>query len=223
MGLILNIDTAMSRAGVCLSEDGRTLMLAESQDQRNHSSWLHPAIRELLAGTGKSPRDLSAVAVTAGPGSYTGLRVGMAAAKGLCYALGIPLIAENTLNMMAFAAREQLPEAEFLCPMIDARRMEVFTALYGKEGPALLPATAMIIDEHSFSEFLSGHRLSFFGEGSYKCKQVITDPGATFVNPAYDVGYLGKLSFLRYLQHEFTEVIYSEPVYTKEFYTHTKK
>ncbi|HEV3414261.1 MAG TPA: tRNA (adenosine(37)-N6)-threonylcarbamoyltransferase complex dimerization subunit type 1 TsaB [Puia sp.] len=223
MSVILNIDTAMGMAGVCISKEGSVLALAESQDQKNHSSWLHPAIGRLLAETHLRPADLQAVAVTAGPGSYTGLRVGMAAAKGFCYALGIPLIAENTLNMMAFAAREQLPEADLLCPMIDARRMEVFTAIYGKEGEVLLSATAMVIDENSFSEFLSVRSMSFFGEGSYKCKQLITASRAAFVNPSYHVGYLGKLSFLRYLQKEFTGVAYSEPVYTKEFHSHTKK
>jgi len=223
MSVILNIDTSMGTAGVCLSREGSVVALAESQDQKNHSSWLHPAIRRLLTETGYRPADLLAVAVTAGPGSYTGLRVGMAAAKGFCYALGIPLIAENTLNMMAFAAREQFPEADLLCPMIDARRMEVFTAVYAKDGKALVPATAMVIDENSFSEFLSQREVSFFGDGSYKCKQLITAPNANFINPACHVGYLGKLSFLRYLQQEFTGVVYSEPVYTKEFHSHTKK
>jgi len=199
------------------------MALAESQDQKNHSAWLHPAIAQLLAETGLTPRDLQAVAVTAGPGSYTGLRVGMAAAKGFCYALGIPLIAENTLSMMAFAATEQLPSADLLCPMIDARRMEVFTAVYEKDGRILLQPTALVIDEESFSEFLSTRRVSFFGEGSYKCKPLITAPGAAFENSSYDVGYLGKLSFLRYLQRKFTGVVYSEPVYIKEFHTHTKK
>jgi|HubBroStandDraft_5_1064220.scaffolds.fasta_scaffold103179_2 tRNA threonylcarbamoyladenosine biosynthesis protein TsaB len=223
MSVILNIDTSMGTAGVCLSKEGNVLALAESQDQKNHSSWLHATIRDLLAETGYRPGDLEAVAVTAGPGSYTGLRVGMAAAKGFCYALGIPLITENTLNVMAFAAREQLPEADLLCPMIDARRMEVFTAIYQKDGGMLLEATAMVIDENSFSQFLASRTISFFGDGSYKCKQLITAPNAAFVNPAYNVGYLGKLSFLRYLQREFTGVVYSEPVYTKEFHSHTKK
>jgi tRNA threonylcarbamoyladenosine biosynthesis protein TsaB len=223
MSVILNIDTSMGTAGVCISKEGVVLARRESQDQKNHSSWLHPAIRLLLEETGYVPGDLQAVAVTAGPGSYTGLRVGMAAAKGFCYALGIPLIAENTLNVMAFAAREQLPEADLLCPMIDARRMEVFAAVYDKEGKILLPATAMVIDENSFSEFLPERFMSFFGDGSYKCKPLITAPNAAFENPAYDVGYLGKLSFLRYLQKEFTGVVYSEPVYTKEFHSHTKK
>jgi tRNA threonylcarbamoyladenosine biosynthesis protein TsaB len=213
----------MGTAGVCLSKEGNTLALAESRDQKNHSTWLHPTIRRLLDETGHRLQDLQAVAITAGPGSYTGLRVGMAAAKGLCYALGIPLIAENTLNVMAFAAREQLSGTGLLCPMIDARRMEVFTAVYRNDGTILLPATAMIIDENSFSEYLLEQNMSFFGEGSDKCKQLITAPSAAFVNLSYHVGYLGSLSFLRYLQQEFTGVVYCEPVYTKEFYTHTKK
>jgi tRNA threonylcarbamoyladenosine biosynthesis protein TsaB len=223
MAVILNIDTAMRTAGVCLAKDGEVLALAESQEQKDHSTWLHPAVERLLKETGHRPGDLDAVAVTAGPGSYTGLRVGMAAAKGFCYALGIPLIAENTLNVMAFAARGQLPDADLLCPMIDARRMEVFTAVYQKDGKEILPATAMVIDENSFSALLAERSISLFGEGSDKCKLVITAPSAAFVNPSYHVGYLGKLSFLRYLQKEFTGVVYCEPVYTKEFYTHTKK
>jgi tRNA threonylcarbamoyladenosine biosynthesis protein TsaB len=223
MALILNIDTSTGKAGVCLSKDGSLLALAENQDQKEHSSWLHPAISRLLQETGHSIRDLQAVAVTAGPGSYTGLRVGMAAAKGLCYALAIPLITENTLKVMAFAASQQLSGTDLLCPMLDARRMEVFTAIYTNELTPLLPPTAMIIDENSFSEYLLNRQVSFFGEGSYKCKQLIIGPSAAFIDLPYHVGYLGILSFSRYLQGEFTAVAYSEPVYTKEFYTHTKK
>jgi len=223
MALILNIDTSTEKAGVCLSEKGRMLLMAENHDQKDHSSWLHPAVRQLLEDSGHRLQDLQAVAVTAGPGSYTGLRVGMAAAKGFCYALGIPLIAENTLSVMAFAASEQLPAIDLLCPMLDARRMEVFTAIYKKDLSIVLPATAMIIDENSFASYLLNHQMSFFGEGSDKCKQVISAPNAAFVDLIFNVGYLGILSFYRYLQGEFTGVAYSEPAYTKEFYTHTKK
>lgn len=223
MALILNIDTSTGKAGVCLSKDGSLLALAENQDQKEHSSWLHPAISRLLQETGHGTADLQAVAVTAGPGSYTGLRVGMAAAKGLCYALAIPLITENTLKVMAFAASQQLSGTDLLCPMLDARRMEVFTAVYTNDLTPLLSPTAMIIDENSFSEYLLDRQVSFFGEGSYKCKQLIIAPSAAFIDLPYHVGYLGILSFSRYLQCEFTAVAYSEPVYTKEFYTHTKK
>ena len=223
MALLLNIDTSTKRAGVCLAQDGRSLAMVENLEQKEHAAWLHVAVRQLMADTGFRMRDLQAVAVTAGPGSYTGLRVGMAAAKGFCYALGIPLITEDTLRVMAFAASEQLPEADLLCPMIDARRMEVFTALYSQDMTRLLPSIAMVIDENSFSDWLSDHKVSFFGEGSDKCKPIITAPGAHFVEVGYHVGFLGILSFLRYLQSEFTGLAYSEPAYTKEFYTHTRK
>jgi tRNA threonylcarbamoyladenosine biosynthesis protein TsaB len=223
MALILNIDTATAKGGVCLSEDGKLLALAENSEQKDHASWLHPAVNRLLLETGHILSDLQAVAVTSGPGSYTGLRVGMAAAKGFCFALQIPMIAEDTLKVMAFAAQEQLQEVDLLCPMIDARRMEVFTAVYRNDLSVLLPSTAMIIDENSFSDYLSTGRMSFFGDGSCKCKPIIVAPSATFVEVNYHAGYLGILSFLRYLQREFTGVAYSEPAYTKEFYTHKGK
>ena len=223
MALILSIDTAMAKAGIALSKDGVALSIRENTEQKEHAAWLHQAVQEIMTTTGHRLRDLKAVAVTAGPGSYTGLRVGMAAAKGFCYALGIPLITEDTLRTMAFAASEQLPETDLLCPMIDARRMEVFTALYSQDMTALLPSTAMVIDENSFADWLSDHRVSFFGEGSDKCKPIITAPRARFVEVEYHVGFLGILSFLRYLQGEFTGLAYSEPAYTKEFYTHTRK
>jgi tRNA threonylcarbamoyladenosine biosynthesis protein TsaB len=223
MSLILNIDTATEIAGISLSKEGRSLALLQNKEQKEHASWLHPAIEKMMQDTSFRMRDLQAVAVTAGPGSYTGLRVGMAAAKGFCYALNIPLITENTLKVMAFAAREQGVVTGLLCPMIDARRMEVFTAVYQNDLMELMPTSAMIIDGNSFSTYLAGGSVSFFGGGSYKCKPIITAPSAAFIDINYHAGYLGILSFLRYLQHEFTGLAYSEPAYTKEFYTHTRK
>jgi tRNA threonylcarbamoyladenosine biosynthesis protein TsaB len=223
MALILNIDTAMQRGGVCLSKDGVVVAVAENTEQKEHASWLHPAVKQVMEQAGCRLQDLQAVAVTAGPGSYTGLRVGMAAAKGFCFALNIPFIAEDTLKVMAFAAREQLPEADLLCPMIDARRMEVFTSLFRHDLTQLLPSTAMIIDDSSFSDWLRDHHVSFFGDGSDKCKPIILASSAHFVKVTHHVGFLGIVSFLRYLQGEFTGLAYSEPAYTKEFYTHTRK
>jgi tRNA threonylcarbamoyladenosine biosynthesis protein TsaB len=223
MALILNIDTATEKAGVCLSEDGKMLILEENREQKEHASWLHAAIRKLMGETGFTMGDLDAVAVTSGPGSYTGLRVGMAAGKGFCYSLGIPFITENTLKVMALAAREKVDADSLLCPMIDARRMEVFTAVYQNDMVEYMPTTAMIVDENSFSSFLAAGKLSFFGGGSYKCKPIITSTSATFIESVHDVGHLGILSFLRYLQKEFTGLAYSEPAYTKEFHTHTGK
>lgn len=223
MALILNIDTATERAGICLSKEGKLLAAIENADQKDHASWLHPAVEKLLYEQGCRMKDLQAIAVTAGPGSYTGLRVGMAAAKGFCYALDIPFITENTLKVMALAAREQFPEAGLYCPMIDARRMEVFAALYRSDGTELMTPSAMVIDPDSFVNWLTDHKISFFGGGADKCKPIITAPSAAFIKVDTHVRYLGIASFLRYLRNEFTGLVYSEPTYTKEFHTHTKK
>ncbi len=223
MALILNIDTATEEAGICLAADGEVVAVAVNPDQRDHAAWLHIAVEKMMRDADVRMKDLDAVAVTSGPGSYTGLRVGMAAAKGFCYALGIPLITENTLKVMAMAARDRVAPDVLLCPMIDARRMEVFTAVYKNDLEEVMPTTAMVIDPHSFEQYLSDRQMSFFGGGSNKCKPIITASSAAFIEINYTPGYLGILSFLRYLQGEFTGVAYSEPAYTKEFYTHTKK
>lgn len=148
MGLILNIDTSTEQAGICLAKDEHVLGILRNDEQKDHASWLHPAIRKLLENAAYALGELDAIAVTAGPGSYTGLRVAMAAAKGLCYALKVPLILENTLDVMALAGSQQpqLPEACLICPMIDARRMEVFTALYTKDLQVIMPGTAMVLE-----------------------------------------------------------------------------
>ncbi|MBO9635517.1 MAG: tRNA (adenosine(37)-N6)-threonylcarbamoyltransferase complex dimerization subunit type 1 TsaB, partial [Chitinophagaceae bacterium] len=143
MALLLNIDTATENGSICLSHDGKPIRTMVNHQMRDHAAWIQSAIKQILEETQNTAKDLQAIAVTAGPGSYTGLRVGMATAKGLCYALGIPLITENTLKVMAYAATQQsfpngdeysikagLKNSTILCPMIDARRMEVFTALY---------------------------------------------------------------------------------------------
>src|ERR1700761_2537310 len=189
MALILSIDTAMAKAGIALSKDGETLAILQNTEQKEHAAWLHQAVQEIMQTTGHNMRALQAVAVTAGPGSYTGLRVGMAAAKGFCYALDIPLITEDTLKVMAFAAQQQYPGGGLLCPMLDARRMEVFTALYRDDLSPVLPATAMVIDENSFADELRENRVSFFGEGSDKCKPIIKSPHAAFVQVLTNAGH----------------------------------
>lgn len=143
MALLLNIDTAAGEASLCLAEGGQSLAFLSNPVQMDHASWLHTGIRRVLQEAGKGLDQLQGIAVTAGPGSYTGLRVGLASAKGLCYALNLPLIMINTLEVMAFAARQHFTGTndtipDFLCPLIDARRMEVFTALYGASAIALM-------------------------------------------------------------------------------------
>src|SRR5687767_10771942 len=148
MSLILNIDTALDTASVCLANKGEVLHLVVNEFPKDHSGWLHPAISELLQKSGYEIRDLSALAVSIGPGSYTGLRVGLSTAKGFCFALNLPLITIGTLQMMAYSVKDE--NADLLCPVIDARRNEVFTAVYDKNLEPVLPAQSMIAGENSF-------------------------------------------------------------------------
>jgi len=225
MALILNIDTSIETASICLSTDGTALSVIQNEDQKNHAAWLHTSIEKIIHDAGYVMKDLQAVAVTSGPGSYTGLRVGMAAAKGLCYALHIPFITENTLKIMAMGTQKQAMKfaASLICPMIDARRMEVYTALYTIDMKELVAPAAMILHKNSFEEYLSQQKMVFSGSGVSKWREIMTNPGAYFVNNPVLAGYLGNISHNKYLTQEFTDLIYSEPMYIKEFYTHGKK
>jgi tRNA threonylcarbamoyladenosine biosynthesis protein TsaB len=224
MPLILNIDTSTESASICLSRNGEQLLLSQNNEQKDHASWLHVAIDEIMKTARYKIKDLSAVAVTEGPGSYTGLRVGMAAAKGLCYALQIPFITENTLKVMTFAASSQMnDQSALLCPMIDARRIEVFTSLYKTNLEQLMPSSAMILDESSFASELRSHKIFFFGNGSEKWQQISISLNAQFVKIVYDASHLGILSSQKFEQHQFTDIVYSQPAYIKEFHSYTRK
>ncbi|MBS1934256.1 MAG: tRNA (adenosine(37)-N6)-threonylcarbamoyltransferase complex dimerization subunit type 1 TsaB [Bacteroidetes bacterium] len=227
MPLILNIDTATEIAGICLFKNGEPIASVQNTDQKDHAAWLHVAIEEMMKNAGNKMRDLNAIAITSGPGSYTGLRVGMATAKGLCYALNIPLITENTLRVMAFAAQQQYKKDStngiLLCPMIDARRMEVFTAIFNDEQEEIMKASAIVLDEHSFSYYLEKNKMLFFGNGSKKWEKICNSPNAHFAEFEFTSVYLGILAYKKFISNQFTDIIYSEPVYTKEFYTHTGK
>jgi tRNA threonylcarbamoyladenosine biosynthesis protein TsaB len=224
MALILNIDTATETAVICLSKDGQPLQLSENKEQKDHAGWVHTAIKEMMLVSGYSLKQLNAVAVTNGPGSYTGIRVGLSTAKGLCFALSIPLITENTLKVMAAAARKTRHETTaLLCPMIDARRMEVYTGLYNNELLELRAPEALILDSGCFSDLLEKEKVLFFGNGSEKWRKLVNSSHAMFLEAPIDRGYLYDLSFTKYQNRQFTDIVYSEPVYTKEFYTHTKK
>ena len=161
MSLILNIDTAVQTSSICLSENDETLAVKINPSQKDSAAWLHVAIKELLHEKNLFLQQLEAIAVSEGPGSYTGLRVGMATAKGLCYALNKPLITINTLQMMAFAAPKQ--HQGLLCPMIDARRMEVFTAIFDQNLNFILPPANLVLSETSFNDFLQKNKILFFG------------------------------------------------------------
>lgn len=217
MALILNIDTAQELASVSLYQDGDLLQLADNASQRDHASWLHVTLREIMDKAGYSMKDLSAVAVSIGPGSYTGLRIGLSSAKGLCYALNIPLISINTLTLLAFAVEPA--KEDWICPMVDARRMEVFIAIYDKELNVIRPPMAMIIDSNSFNEILSNHNLIFCGPGSKKLQMVLSHPNATYSSAIANAAQLGVLSTQYFLRQQFADLAYTEPLYLKDFHT----
>lgn len=217
MAALLHIDTAVDTASVCLTRENGLLQLATNSHQKDHASWLHPAIQQIMAGAGVQMHDLEAVAITIGPGSYTGLRVGLAAAKGLCFGLGIPLIAVNTLEMMAQATRDET--GDLLCPLIDARRMEVFMAVYDKNMEPVVPPAAMIVRADSFDRLLASHKIIFSGNGSGKIKQFIDHPNAVFSTRTATAADLVALSEKHFREKRFADIAYTEPVYLKEFYS----
>ena len=217
MSIILNIDTAIETSSVCLAKNEKSLGIKINPSQKDSASWLHVAINELMQEQKISMNKLGAVAVSAGPGSYTGLRVGMASAKGLCYALQKPLIAVNTLQMMAWAAQKEA--VDFLCPMIDARRMEVFTAVFDKQLNLILPAGNIILNESSFQNILQQHSIIFFGNGSNKLEQLIHQPNAVFKKIEATAQSMIHLSWKKYEQQDFAGLAYTEPFYGKNFYS----
>ena len=227
MALLLNIDTSTEKASVCLGNDGKTIGIAFNDEQKDHASWLHTAIKKIMDDSGTELKELEAIAVTAGPGSYTGLRVGMAAAKGLCYSLEKPLIIENTLKVIAYAATKvsaiSLDATDLLCPMIDARRMEVFTGTYTPELEEVYASRALILDENSFKNELDASKLYFFGSGSIKWKPLCAHINAFFINVNFNAGDLFFLAEQKFKIRAFADLAYVEPLYIKEFYTVSKK
>jgi tRNA threonylcarbamoyladenosine biosynthesis protein TsaB len=221
MALILNIDTATATASVCLAKEGKVLQYLNNNQQQDHAAWIQPAIQQLYADAGIELQETDAVAVSNGPGSYTGLRVGLSTAKGLCYVLQKPLITVNTLELMAWSAR-MLTKA-WLCPMIDARRMEVYTALYTNEIKLILQPTAMILDMQSFATTLAEQNILFFGNGSGKFETICAHPNALFMQVESTASNLAEKSYVMYLSEVFADIAYSEPFYTKDFFTTAKK
>lgn len=228
MALLLNIDTATEQAGVCLSNNQQVLALRQTAEQKSHASFIQPAIKEVLAEAGYRLQDVDAVAVSAGPGSYTGLRVGLATAKGICFALQKPLIMLNTLRVMAHASiqvHKQAPQnghAVLYCPMIDARRMEVFTALYNENLDEIMPPQAMVLDEMSFAEKLENNMIIFSGSGSPKAA-IMQNTNVFLGETTYKIGEMAVLSGKAYAAKQFADLAYSEPFYLKEFYKPMKK
>lgn len=220
MNLILNIDTALETASICLAESGKPIAYSANHSQKDHASWLHPAIKQLFAAQKINMKQVSAFAVSEGPGSYTGLRVGMSTAKGLCYALNKPLITISTLKMMAFAAKNE--ETELLAPMIDARRMEVFTALYSRGITEILPPSNIILDAFSFHDEINKQTITFFGSGSEKFKSFVSHKNAIFKGIETNATHMTDLSNEKDIHNIYADLAYSEPYYGKEFHSTVK-
>jgi len=214
MGYILNIETATKNCSVSLAKDGETKVLREyAGEGYAHAEKLHFFIEEALSEAGTSFKDLDAVAVSMGPGSYTGLRIGVSAAKGLCYSLGIPLIAVDTLEVLAKAIG--IGEGVII-PMVDARRMEAYTAVFDAGYNKLRETKAEIITEDSFSEF--GGVKHLLGDGSGKCRDILDDDAFVYHDVLYpSAKEMGALSFDKYKKSDTVDVAYFEPFYLKDF------
>ncbi len=221
MSFILNIDTAVQTASISLARDGQSVATKINPSQKDHAAWLQPAIADLLGELNMNLNDLDAVAVSAGPGSYTGLRVGMATAKGICYALQKPLLLINTLKMMAASVRSE--KDELICPMIDARRMEVFTAVYDQNLNEIVAPHNLILTDESFKSLLDQRPILFFGNGSEKLKSTLQHVNATFKQIDSTAEHMSVLSYQKFLNKEHADLAYSEPFYGKEFFTPVKK
>lgn len=215
MSLILTIDTSSEQASICLSGEGKHITTLRNNDQKNHATWIHKAIDQLFEDTGSNFTDLSAVGLTVGPGSYTGLRVGMATAKGICYALQIPLIGIDSLLAMSYAHAEK--QTDYLCPMIDAGRMEVYTALYNKQLEEVVPPHSLILHGESFSDYLADKTITFFGSGKNKFSSIAQHRNAVFNDAKFEIADLSPFIHSKFLASEFSSVAYLEPLYLKEF------
>ena len=227
MSYILQIETATTVCSVALAKDG-ALLAFKQVDQRNiHAEVITIFISELITSAGITYNDLAAISVSCGPGSYTGLRIGISTAKGLCYALDKPLIAIETLDAMVYGVikNQDIDSNTLLCPMIDARRMEVYTALFDNAGNKIKATSADIIDENSFNEQLKTNKILFFGDGAGKCKTVLSNnPNAIFLEGYINsAAHLTKKSAEKFNKKDFEDVAYFEPYYLKDFFVAKKQ
>lgn len=220
MANILLIETSTKACSVALSHDFNIEFNRETLEGPNHATVLGEYVKEAMDFARENHLDIDAVAVSSGPGSYTGLRIGVSEAKGVCFGLNVPLISVPTLQIMCCRVMfgREIPEGALYCPMIDARRMEVYTALYDQALQTVSPVEAKVIDADSFREVLDEHPIYFFGDGADKCADVIKHPNAHFIKNiralAMDMLALAVRSFSR---SQFEDVAYFTPFYLKEF------
>ena len=216
MSYILNIETATTNCSVSLSKEGETLVLKEDYNSNySHAESLHVFIDAVFKEANLKPQDIDAIAVSKGPGSYTGLRIGVSAAKGLCFALNKPLISVDTLEALG---NQITIDSGCIVPMLDARRMEVYASVYNKDHVQVRAIEAQILDEHSFKDFLEAGKVYFIGNGVEKTKQIITHPNAIFVeNKLPSAKEMGRLANAKYKISDLEDVAYFEPSCLKDF------
>lgn len=222
---ILQIETSTSYCSAAISRNGETIIVKAASGQNLHAGSLTLFIDEIMLQADLKYSELDALAVSKGPGSYTGLRIGVSTAKGLSYALDKPMIAVDTLKMMADGFLRANPDHnDLVCPMIDARRLEVYTALYSPLGDELEPVSARIIDENSYGAALRAAKITFIGDGAAKCQPIINNPNATFLSDNFNVASnMSGIAYQRFLDKSFEDVAYFEPFYLKDFMITTSK
>jgi tRNA threonylcarbamoyladenosine biosynthesis protein TsaB len=218
MSLILSLETSTDVCSVALHKEGHLIADFNLFLEKAHSTALADLVDQILNLTGYKKSDLRAIAVSKGPGSYTGLRIGTSLAKGICFGLGIPLIAVNTLDGLAWQVHSFHPD-KLLCPMIDARRMEVYHLIKDQSFKTIKETVNLVVEESSFSETLDEQSVCFFGNGSEKCKETIGNPSnAIFVDGIMaSAKSIGELAYKKYNEKEFEDLAYFEPYYLKEF------
>jgi tRNA threonylcarbamoyladenosine biosynthesis protein TsaB len=220
MATFLLIYTATAHASVCIAKDGKVLGSLETSDQKSHASFIQPAIESLCKQTGTALNTIDAIGISLGPGSYTGLRVGMATAKGIAYATGKPLIGINTLQIIAAAAKAKHPNHNgSICSLLDARRMEVFTGIYAHTLEPLTTSTALILDAQSFENELEKSPILFVGDGAQKFMEICSHASAIFDSSlTYSALDMIELTEKAFVLADFLDLAYSEPLYIKAFH-----
>ena len=216
MAVLLNIETSTKNCSVSIADNGKIVAMKElNNGNYSHAEVLHPFIEDILKEAGMLIEELEGVAVSKGPGSYTGLRIGVSAAKGLSFALNIPLISIDTLRSLSHAITV---EAGTIVPMLDARRMEVYAAVFDRTHKQIRTIKAEIIEDSSFSEYLALGQVYFLGDGAQKCKEIITHKNAIFVSDKFPSSeQMAALSHEKFIRKETEDLAYFEPFYLKDF------
>jgi tRNA threonylcarbamoyladenosine biosynthesis protein TsaB len=221
MSLILQIDTALEIAHVSIAREGNVLAQRQNETQNDHAAWLHIAIQEVLEESGIQLDQLNAVGVTAGPGSYTGLRVGMSAAKGICYAKNLPLIAVSSLQLLAAGVKDQAEGV--IIPLIDARRDEVYAGYYDSNLNLIRPEQALILQPNCFKDLVEPNKkIILTGNGTSKTLPIVDSKDFFLIESKHPEKNLALITYEKFYNRAFADLAYFEPVYLKEFYTTTK-